>query len=46
MHSEDIENEDVRSVYEPPSFEEAGSFRNSTGFVVLIAGDPNTPGWL
>jgi len=46
MRNDIIENEaDGKVVYEPPTFEEAGSFRNSTGFVVAGFPDPNGPGW-
>ncbi|MGX7825945.1 lasso RiPP family leader peptide-containing protein [Actinokineospora sp. 24-640] len=45
MRNENIDNENTKAVYEPPTFEEAGSFRDSTGFVVVIKGDPNSPGW-
>lgn len=46
MHNEITENDNDKNVYEPPTFEEAGSFRDSTGFWVVVSGDPYNPGWV
>ncbi|WP_154814619.1 hypothetical protein [Actinophytocola xinjiangensis] len=45
MHNDIVENEAGTVVYEPPTFEEAGTFRGATGFVVAGFPDPIGPGW-